>query len=102
MRYQCTNLFYHCGCKRVLESETSAFVLRLSTQVAMNGAIEKAKALRHAAFKLKMKEVEDTGADSLVTSCDSCRYNFITGGESAHWDKNIESLVELVADNLAD
>ena len=64
--------------------------------------IEKAKALRHAAFKLKMKEVEDTGADSLVTSCDSCRYNFITGGESAHWDKNIESLVELVADNLAD
>jgi Fe-S oxidoreductase len=64
--------------------------------------IEKAKPLRHAAFKLKMKEVEDTGADSLVTSCDSCRFNFIAGGAKANWDKPVESLVEMVADNLAD
>jgi len=64
--------------------------------------IDKARPLRQAAFKLKMKEVEHTGADSLVTSCDTCRFNFMTGAEKANWHKPVESLVELVADNLAD
>jgi Fe-S oxidoreductase len=49
-----------------------------------------------------MKEVIETGADSVVTSCDSCRYNFLNGGAKANWKKNVESLVELVAENLAD
>ena len=64
--------------------------------------IGRAKPLRGQAFKIKMKEVEDTGAGSIVTSCDSCRYNFITGGAEATWNKTVESLVELVANNLAD
>ena len=64
--------------------------------------IGRAKSLRGQAFKIKMQEAEDTDADSVVTSCDSCRYNFITGGAKANWNKTIESLVELVADNLAD
>jgi Fe-S oxidoreductase len=64
--------------------------------------IERARTLRGQAFRIKMKEVQDTGADSVVTSCDSCRYNFLTGGEKANWNTTVESLVELVADNLAD
>ena len=64
--------------------------------------ISKAGPLRHRAFAIKMKEVEDTGADSLVTSCDNCRYNFLTDGAKANWNKTVESLVEMVANNLAD
>jgi Fe-S oxidoreductase len=64
--------------------------------------IGRAKALRGEAFKVKMREVIDTEADSVVTSCDSCRYNFLTGGAKANWKKDVESLVELVAENLAD
>jgi len=62
----------------------------------------RARPLRQAATNLRMKEVEDTGADALVTSCDACRFNFLAGAEMANWHKPIESLVELVADNLAD
>ncbi|NIA28137.1 MAG: 4Fe-4S dicluster domain-containing protein, partial [Desulfobulbaceae bacterium] len=40
--------------------------------------ISRAEPLRRKAFKIKMKEVDDSGADSLVTSCDNCRYNFLT------------------------
>jgi len=64
--------------------------------------ISKAEPLRQRAFEIKMREVEDTGADSLVTSCDSCRYNFITKGAKANWNQPVESLVEMVANNLAD
>lgn len=64
--------------------------------------IDRAKPLRGKAFQIKMKEVIETGADSVVTSCDSCRYNFLNGGAKANWKKNVESLVELVAENLAD
>jgi Fe-S oxidoreductase len=64
--------------------------------------ISKAEPLRQRAFEIKMREVEDTGADSLVTSCDSCRYNFMTKGAKANWNITVESLVEMVANNLAD
>jgi len=63
--------------------------------------ISNAQALRRQAFRIKMKEVHDTGADSLVTSCDNCRYNFITDGAKADWNMPVESLVEMVANNLA-
>ena len=64
--------------------------------------ISKAEPLRQKAFKIKMREVDDTGADSLVTSCDNCRYNFMVGGAKANWNMTVESLVEMVANNLAD
>lgn len=62
--------------------------------------IRKAEPLRRRAFAIKMREVDDTDADSLVTSCDNCRYNFITDGEKVNWNMPIESLVEMVAENL--
>ena len=64
--------------------------------------ISKTDPLRQKAFKIKMREVDDTGADSLVTSCDNCRYNFLADGAKANWNMTVESLVELVANNLAD
>ena len=64
--------------------------------------ISKAQPLRRRAFEIKMKEVDDTGADSLVTPSDNCRYNFMTGGAKANWNMPVESLVEMVANNLAD
>ncbi len=37
-----------------------------------------------------------------VTSCGQCRITLETGARNAKWDKPVESLLELVADNLAD
>ena len=48
------------------------------------------------------QQVEATGAKRLVTSCGQCRITLELGAQHAKWDKPTESLLELVADNLAD
>jgi len=58
--------------------------------------------LRRRTFDIKMRQVEDSGADSVVTSCDTCRMTFTRGAQQVNWDRPVESLVELVAANLAD
>jgi Fe-S oxidoreductase len=58
--------------------------------------------LRRRTFDIKARQVEDTGAEAVVTSCDSCRMTLESGGKRVNWDKSVESLVELVAANLAD
>jgi Fe-S oxidoreductase len=63
---------------------------------------ERAADLRRGAFHIKMREADATGADTLVTGCGHCRMTFIDGAEVANWRKPIESIVELVAANLAD
>ncbi|MDA8390273.1 MAG: (Fe-S)-binding protein [Gammaproteobacteria bacterium] len=63
--------------------------------------IHRADSLRHRVFHLKMQQVEDTGADILVSSCSNCRLTFDDGQAFFHWDKTAHSLLELVADNLA-
>jgi len=57
--------------------------------------------LRRRTFDIKARQVDDTGADAVVTSCDSCRMTLASGGKRVNWDKSVESLVELVAANLA-
>jgi len=64
--------------------------------------LNRAAPLRQKAFEIKMHQVNDTGADSVVMTCGSCRLNFMNGAQQSNWDKGIESLVELVADNLVD
>ena len=64
--------------------------------------IERAAPLRKRAFDIKMRQVEETGADAVVTSCESCRMNFSIGAENANWDKQVKSLVEMVAQNLGE
>jgi Fe-S oxidoreductase len=63
---------------------------------------ERATRLRQGASRIKMREADATGADSLVTACGHCRMTFIAGAQETNWQKPIESLVELVAANLAD
>ncbi len=64
--------------------------------------INRATPLRQQAFESKRSAVVETGADSVVVSCDSCRMTFEIGKANAHWEMPIESLVVMVGDNLAD
>ncbi|MBS1178648.1 MAG: protein of unknown function cysteine-rich region domain protein [Proteobacteria bacterium] len=63
---------------------------------------QRATPLRHKVFEMKKAQVEATGAQRFVTSCGQCRITLEMGAKHAHWDKKTESLLELVADNLAD
>jgi Fe-S oxidoreductase len=64
--------------------------------------LERATRLRDETFKIKLRQVNETGADRVVVSCASCRLNFEAGRLKNHWDKRVDSLVELVADHLID
>ncbi|TNF99310.1 MAG: (Fe-S)-binding protein [Gammaproteobacteria bacterium] len=62
--------------------------------------INRAADLRHKAFQLKQNEIDNTGAKTMIVSCGSCRMNFENGKHRSNWDMSIESLVELVGENL--
>lgn len=62
----------------------------------------RATPLRHKVFELKRREVDATGAERFVTSCGQCRITLEQGARHAHWDKSPDSLLELVAAQLAD
>ena len=64
--------------------------------------IHRADKIRYKAFQIKMAQVEDTGAEMLLTSCSNCRQSFDDSQEHFHWDKTMHSLLELVADNIAE
>ena len=64
--------------------------------------IHRADTLRYKAFEIKMKQVDDTGAEMLLTSCSNCRQNFDDSQEHFGWDKTMNSMLELVADNLVE
>jgi Fe-S oxidoreductase len=64
--------------------------------------INRADGLRYKVFEIKMKQVEDTEAEMLVSSCSNCRQTFDDGQAHFKWDKKMESLLELVADNLVE
>jgi Fe-S oxidoreductase len=62
----------------------------------------RAAPLRYKVFEMKQRQVEATGAEHFITSCGQCRITLEMGAKHAHWDKPVQSLLELVADNLAD
>jgi len=64
--------------------------------------LERATHLRDASFRIKMQQVDATGAETVVVSCASCRLNFESGRQKNHWGTRVESLVELVAEHLGD
>lgn len=64
--------------------------------------LENATRLRDESFKIKIREVNETGAEAVVVSCASCRLNFESGRQKNRWDKKLHSLVELVAEQLID
>ena len=47
-----------------------------------------------------MDQVEKTGADTILSTCSNCRQSFNDAKDHFKWDKNIDSLLELVADNI--
>lgn len=63
---------------------------------------QRAAPLRHKVFELKRRQVEATGAKRFVTGCGQCLITLEMGAKHANWDRPIESLLGLVADNLAD
>jgi Fe-S oxidoreductase len=56
---------------------------------------------RHRAFALKVAQVEASGAERLATSCSNRRLTFDDGQAYYKWDRKMESLLELVAGQLA-
>jgi Fe-S oxidoreductase len=64
--------------------------------------IQRADTLRYQAFEIKMQQVEQSGAEKLYTSCSDCRKNFDDCAEHFNWDKQPNSLLQLVADNLVE
>jgi Fe-S oxidoreductase len=64
--------------------------------------LDSATRLRDESFRIKIQQVEQTGAEAVVVSCASCRLNFEAGRMKNRWNKRVESLVELVAQQLDD
>lgn len=64
--------------------------------------IHRADELRYKTFQLKMKQIEETGAELPVTTCANCRQTFDDGQAHFKWDKTMNSLLEMVAENLVE
>jgi Fe-S oxidoreductase len=62
----------------------------------------RAAPLRAKVFEMKKAQVEATGAKRFVTSCGQCRITLEQGAKATHWTKKPESLLELVAENMAE
>lgn len=62
--------------------------------------IHRADDLRYAAFDIKIRQINATGAEMPVTSCSNCRQTFDDGGAHYQWEKKMASLLELVAEQL--
>lgn len=63
-------------------------------------AMGRAADLRHKVFKIKMDQVEDTGAGTMITACANCRLTMDESKDHWHWDKGLDSLVEVLAAHL--
>ncbi|MDE2148941.1 MAG: (Fe-S)-binding protein [Gammaproteobacteria bacterium] len=62
--------------------------------------IQRAAPLRYRAMESKLREVDQTGAQTFLTSCSDCRRTFDDGKRHFNWDKTPQSLLELIADHL--
>ncbi len=62
---------------------------------------ERAQPLRYRVFEARMREIEATQADEIVTCCSVCRRTFDDGVDRFGWDKRIVGLTEMVAAHLA-
>ncbi len=65
-------------------------------------AMGRAADLRHKVFQIKIKQVEETGADTLVSACSNCRLTMEESKAHWGWDHGLDSLVEVLADNLVE
>ena len=63
-------------------------------------AIGRAANVRHEVFRIKMKQVAETGSDAMVSACSNCRLTMDESKAALGWDKDLLSLVEILADHL--
>ncbi len=63
-------------------------------------AMGRATDLRHKVFQLKIDQTEATGTKKLVSACANCRLTMDESKEALHWDGELLSLIEMVADAL--
>jgi len=63
-------------------------------------AMSRAADLRHKVFKIKMDQVEQTGAGTMLSSCANCRLTMDESKAHWHWDKGLGSLVEVLAEHI--
>jgi Fe-S oxidoreductase len=62
--------------------------------------IERAAPLRFRTMENKLREIDETGAATFLTSCSDCRRTFDSAQAHFTWNKTPQSLLELVAANL--
>ena len=62
--------------------------------------IERAAPLRYRTMENKLREIDDTGANTFLTSCSDCRRTFDDAQAHFTWNKTPQSLLELVAAHL--
>lgn len=65
-------------------------------------AIGRAAELRHKVFKIKMDQVEATGAETMVSSCSNCRLTMDESKAHWKWEGGLGSLVEIIAEHLVE
>lgn len=65
-------------------------------------AIEEAEELRLEAFKVKKRQLEKTGAKTLVTACANCRIILEEGLEHYQMDIPVVGLTEMIAEHLVE
>ena len=63
-------------------------------------AIQRSAELRHKVFRIKMDQVEQSGADALVSSCANCRLTMDESKAHFKWDHDLVSIVEALADHI--
>lgn len=62
--------------------------------------IDRAAPLRYRAVENRFREVDATGARTLLTTCSGCRFTFDDGKQHFNWNKSPHSLLELIAEHL--
>jgi len=65
-------------------------------------AMSRAADLRHKVFQIKMKQVEDTGASMMLSACANCRLTMDDSKAYWNWDRELDSLVEVLAEHLVE
>lgn len=65
-------------------------------------AISRAADVRHEVFQLKTEQVAETGATTMISACSNCRLTMDESKQALSWEGELESLVELLADNMVE
>lgn len=63
-------------------------------------AIARTSEMRSEVFKIKIAQVEATGAEHMISACANCRLTMDESRRALDWQHEIQSLVEVVADQL--